>query len=275
MDETHETANECGKIKAKDFGVFYPSFSAYTEKPMSLAITSATFNSKSEQKGLDFWTNETSHHAPEIFKKIHYLRAFAGEKDHHLVNTDVTDPKEWADGSKSSLKSINEMQETTLNALINGEAQLDLSSGELEMIVEYLNDHHHVSKTHYKGLISGITKYLTKSSKEYTMMSYHITDLTKKIESANLASHMTKTEKLVGNMKNQFETIEKKMSSMSVDTNEVHKNLSAARKVIGQYVDHIQKAAPNAKNTLKKNKASKKTMGKVVSNTVWFMAAVL
>jgi hypothetical protein len=101
MDDTHEAAIACGKIKAKDFGSFYPSFSAYAEKPMSLDITAVGFSSNTAHKGLDYWTNETAHHAPEIFKKIHYLRAFGEDEKHHLVDTDITSPEQW-DGLKNT-----------------------------------------------------------------------------------------------------------------------------------------------------------------------------
>lgn len=169
------------------------------------------------------------------------------------------------------------MQENSLESLISGEGQLDMSIGELEMIVEYLNDHHSVSKSHYKNLIAGITRYLTKSSKQYGDMSNHISDLTKKIEGAQLNMHLTKTEKLVANMKNQFEAISKKVKGISIDTTEVHKNLSNAKKVMSEYLSHVESIPQKIKEMTKNDKGQSgaKVMEKVTTRTVWFMMALL
>lgn len=68
--------------------------------------------------------------------------------------------------------------------------------GELEVILNYMKSHNDVSREYYKSVINQITKYLGKTGKEFSYMSTHIDDLTKKIESADVNVHVTKTEKL-------------------------------------------------------------------------------
>merc|ERR1711970_1684239 len=107
------------------------------------------FVSSEDHPNIEMWNADSKHHAPEIFGKIHYLRAFNREDRHGMVNTDVATPAEWKKQKESTTKKIIRMQESSLSAMNNGITQLDLSSGDLELILEYLRDHKSVSHGFY------------------------------------------------------------------------------------------------------------------------------
>jgi hypothetical protein len=82
---------------------------------------------------------------------------------------------------------------------------------------------------------------------------------------------------LVANMKNQFEGISKKIKGMSIDTTEVHKNLSNAKKVMSEYLNHAESIPKRIEELTKngKGQSGKQVMEKVTTRTVWFMIALL
>jgi len=109
---------------------------------------------------------------------------------------------------------------------------MEMTIGEMELILEYMSNNQKLGKDYYKKLLSEVTKYLSKASKQYDYMTDHIKDLTSKIEKSDVGLHIAKTEVLLENIKNKFGKIKTKMHGLSESTNSIHDNLAKSKKLV-------------------------------------------
>jgi len=124
------------------------------------------------------------------------------------------------------------MQHDSVNHMTYSKGFMEMTIGEMELILEYMSNNQKLGKDYYKKLLSEVTKYLSKASKQYDYMTDHIKDLTSKIEKSDVGLHIAKTEVLLENIKNKFGKIKTKMHGLSESTNSIHDNLAKSKKLV-------------------------------------------
>ena len=91
--------------------------SAYSEKPSTVEVRGLFFTSQEENEHLTFWPSESDHHAPELFRNIHYLKAMKDDPSNQLIkpSQNIVSPEQWEKSSKKIIEKLYKMQVCYLN----------------------------------------------------------------------------------------------------------------------------------------------------------------
>lgn len=161
------------------------------------------------------------------------MRAFGDDEDNLVLKQhEVPNKEEFKAKTDTVIAQVAKMQHTSLNHMVYSKGFLDMSVGEMELVLEYMQNNQQLGKDYYKKLLSEVTKYLAKASKQYQYMTDHIKDLTSKIEKSDVSLHIAKTEVLLENIKTKFKKISKKMHGLSESTNGINDNLAKSKKLL-------------------------------------------